>query len=156
MSAIIDFYKGDGTDHAGRTLDDVLKLSDGEVEHGHDFIQWLFPLPEASNHFPDAPLLAQEDIEALSTDERLRWRVMSAATMMASFYDRSPQWITPNNHNFLRITRIIRFLTLIGASAMASSFHAMILDLIKPHEGVVTDQTLWFWKEALRQAPAWL
>ena len=48
MSSIATFLDKSGVDGHGRTHADVLALGDPELEARHDFIQWLFPLPEAS------------------------------------------------------------------------------------------------------------
>src|SRR5262245_5587601 len=64
VSRLLDFYRGEGTDAEGRRLDDILAWRDGRLEAVHDFIQWLFPLPEPSRFNPDAPLLTPHDIAA--------------------------------------------------------------------------------------------
>ena len=47
-SDLVKFYRGSGTDHAGRTLDEILTWDDAALESVHDYIQWLFPNPDAS------------------------------------------------------------------------------------------------------------
>ena len=47
-SALITFYRGSGTDHAGRRIDEILSWDDAALESVHDYIQWLFPLDEPS------------------------------------------------------------------------------------------------------------
>ena len=44
---LIAFYCGEGRDHKGRCLEDIWALSPFWLEHTHDYIQWLFPIPEA-------------------------------------------------------------------------------------------------------------
>ena len=46
---IIGFYKGAATNQVNNTIDEVLAMNDRQLEEGHYYIQWLFPLPEASN-----------------------------------------------------------------------------------------------------------
>jgi hypothetical protein len=57
MSLLVDLYRGRAVDTEGRSLKDVLSWPDDELEVVHDFVQWLFPLPEPSRFNPDAPLL---------------------------------------------------------------------------------------------------
>src|ERR1043165_3546689 len=65
MSAkLIDFYFGNGTDFAGRRIEDVWAMSFEELEYNHDFIQWLFPLRERSGVQPDVPVLDDATIHA--------------------------------------------------------------------------------------------
>lgn len=42
---IVVFFAG-GKDDEGRTLDEMLSWSDLKLERLHDYIQWMFPLPE--------------------------------------------------------------------------------------------------------------
>lgn len=46
-SQIFDFFRLAGHDHRGRSLPAIRRFSLDELERQHDYIQWLFPLPEA-------------------------------------------------------------------------------------------------------------
>ena len=70
MSRVVDFYLGTRPDTEGRFLKDLWSWSDRDLEEVHDFIQWLFPLPEPSQFNPDAPLLTAEDIAAFKRQLR--------------------------------------------------------------------------------------
>jgi Opioid growth factor receptor (OGFr) conserved region len=72
MSKLIDFYTGSGTDHLGRTFEQILELPDEEWNACHDFIQWLFPSPRPSYFFPTAPLLTADDISIFKTSPTLQ------------------------------------------------------------------------------------
>jgi hypothetical protein len=61
MSQLLDFYRGTQLDSSGRMLHEIWDWTDDDLEAIHDFIQWLFPLPEPSQFNPDAPLLTPED-----------------------------------------------------------------------------------------------
>ena len=54
----------------GRYLHDILKWPDKRLESTHDYIQWLFPLPEVSGFNPEAPTLSRPDDD--SSDFRSR------------------------------------------------------------------------------------
>ena len=46
---IVRFYGDEAAkDDEGRSLEDILKFKDNELEYHHDYIQVLFPLPEPS------------------------------------------------------------------------------------------------------------
>ena len=64
----LDFYRGNGPDSEGRTLAEILAWSDDELEAVHDYIQWLFPLPEPSMFNADAPVLTPAEIAAARAD----------------------------------------------------------------------------------------
>ena len=61
---IVAFYRGDGRDHRGRSLSDIHAFDFHELEFNHDYIQWLFPLPEPSGANARRRLLSKEDIAA--------------------------------------------------------------------------------------------
>ena len=60
MSRLTEFYKGTGTDSEGRTIAMIWAYSHNQWEATHDFIQWLFPLPEPSRFNPSAPVLSEK------------------------------------------------------------------------------------------------
>src|SRR5215472_17590331 len=131
MSALVDFYRGQGSDAEGRALAEIWSWDDNELELVHDFIQWLFPLPEPSQFNAAAPLLTDGDIAAFRTDSALQSNLLKsfqrllrflglaqdeagAIVLGPNFYSRSPDvWEAPN-HNWLRITRVLRSLQLLG------------------------------------------
>ncbi len=160
MSAILRFYRG-GQDARARTLEEILDWNDARLESVHDYIQWLFPLPEPSAFNPDAPLLAQEDIAAFRADERLRDRLRTAWRRMLRFYGLpvpkgklpAAGWLTPGNHNFLRITRILRCLRLLGLETEARDMLDQLEALYAAGAAsVIGARTLEFWREAERSA----
>lgn len=125
MSTLLDFYRGRGTDHRGRTFDDLIALSDDEFERQHDFIQWLFPLPEPSLFNPDAPLLTEEDRLAFfpggADADVLHANVMRAYQRFMDFLEETHQWLRHSDHNHLRITRAIKFLVMTGHESQAKT-----------------------------------
>lgn len=162
-SALLLFYRGQGTDHAGRRFDDILTWDHRRLEMVHDYIQWLFPLPEASRFNPDAPLLTAEHIAAFRGEAGLRDRALRALDLLLNFLGlrreggvisrgenfalRSPNWLEPINHNHLRLTRIILFLRHTGFAAEADALLACLEDISR-HEGrdVIAARTLSFWR----------
>ncbi|MBM4067650.1 MAG: hypothetical protein FJ271_01710 [Planctomycetes bacterium] len=85
MSRLLDFYRGDGTDSVGRSLEQILSWDDDEFESVHDFIQWLFPLPEPSQFNPDAPLLDEGEIAVFRSDPLIRSNLLRSFERMLSF-----------------------------------------------------------------------
>src|SRR5271170_590862 len=85
MSRLVDFYRGLTTDTEGRRLEDILVWPDDDLEEIHDFIQWLFPLPEPSQFNPDAPLLSDKDIAAFKSDPLLQANLMKSFERILAF-----------------------------------------------------------------------
>jgi len=129
MSLLIQFYSGQTPDVEGRYIEDILAFTDEELEYAHDYIQWLFPLPEASRFYARAPILTEADIAAFKSSPDLLARVRDAVARMTTFYRASEEVRTPGDHNHLRITRIIRFLTLVGLNQEARSFFNLALEV---------------------------
>jgi hypothetical protein len=152
MSAILDFYRRTGRG-AGRTFEQIINFDDFLLETVHDWVQWVFPLPERSKAQPrSCPILASEDIEAFKTDQELRAQVGLAVARFTLFLHRTAEWKDKHDHNHLRITRVLRFLTLIG---MQTEARDLCRKLLVAHPGL-PPRTVWYWKEALNEHPAWL
>ena len=143
---LANFLTGDGRDHAGRSFEDVIAFDDAALERRHDFIQWLFPLPEPSLAVPGAPVLTPADIAALKASPKAQARMRQATDRMAAFYAAGLHWRTRHDHNHLRITRIIKSLRLILGDGSADAFKAQVLELA---EGTPIDPVARrYWAEA--------
>lgn len=147
-SPVVAFLEGEGTDAAGRSLFDVLAMNDGALERTHDFIQWLFPLPEPSGAVPDAPVLTAEDIRAVRESELAPIALAAATDRMAAFYRSTHDWLMPNDHNHLRITRIIRSLRLLAGDAAADAFRDFITAHVETTRAPVSARSRGYWMTA--------
>jgi hypothetical protein len=147
-SPILAFLEGEGTDARGRTVFHVLAMNDAALEETHDFIQWLFPLPEPSAAVPDAPVLSPDDIRAIRESELAPQALAAATDRMASFYRSTHGWLMPNDHNHRRITRIIRSLRLLVGDAEADAFRAFIMAGVQVTRAPVSARSLGYWATA--------
>ena len=59
-TSLIAFYDGTGADGRGRTLEQILNWGAARLEQSHDYIQTLFPLPEASGVNDSAPIIKKQ------------------------------------------------------------------------------------------------
>lgn len=162
---LIDFYCGQGMDSAGRKIDAIWQFADHQLEHQHDYIQWLFPLFQPSQTNPQAPRLDRQTAALFSQDENLSNRTLRSLDMMLAFYgferdgedvDRSRDfdsrceyWLRPNDHNHLRLTRIIQFLKQIGQVDIARSLQENLVELGSGPWGRerVSEKTLRIWRD---------
>lgn len=151
MSDIIDFYRDEGQG-ANRTFEQIMVLDDIALEYAHDWVQWAFPLPEPSRAQPSSPVMVEADIEAFKTDELMRANVARMFDRWMLFLENTSEWLRPYDHNHLRTTRTIRFLTLINMPNRARKLYEFCWSR---HERL-PDKTAWFWREALEEHPAWL
>lgn len=155
MSPLLAFYTGVAPDSRGRTLADILAWPDNRLEVIHDYIQWLFPLPEASTFNPAAPLLTDADIAAFHDQPAVHQALATSLARMRLFYGlpgdrvRQANWITPGNHNYLRLTRILRSLHLLGHDDAARALLRELEALFKAGAGAsIGAPTLGYWRRA--------
>jgi len=151
-SRVIAYFDGSGTDHAGRRIQDVLAWEDIKLETVHDYIQWLFPNREPSAFSPEAPLLTDQDVHVFREKAVLRAALGSAVDRMERFYklgDERPWWVTPGNHNFLRLTRILICLNELGLGPRATLLFERLSDIRRRTGSVIPVRTMGFWLEAV-------
>jgi hypothetical protein len=144
---LIRFYTADGEDHAGRTHSDILAFDDRDLETTHDFIQWLFPTSTPSSYNPEAPLLDEETIAVLKDDQAFRTRFFQAAGRMLRFWDiayavdekenilvmpisHKTSWMVYDNHNLLRMTRLMESARLLGFKTLAETLFEALLGIV--------------------------
>jgi hypothetical protein len=169
-SRLLEFYRGTGRDHRGRLLSHIFGFHFDELEFHHDYIQWLFPLPERSGANPSAPVLSDEDIAAFKADESLRMALLQSFRLMLQFYGlefegpndnpsvvkgdyfvaRSNVWVTRGNHNFLRISRILRCLSLLGLQQYAAAFLKCLEEIYAEESQTIGETTMGYWRRAVR------
>ena len=163
------FYRGDGRDHRGRSLSDIHEFDFSELECHHDYIQWLFPLPEPSGANASAPLLSKDDIAAFESDDSLRRALLHSFRLMLQFYgldlvdgsadvevvlgasfnERSGLWLARGNHNVLRVTRMLRSLTLLGCSSYAVAFRECLDRIYAENPETIGSTTIGYWRRAV-------
>lgn len=147
---LYSFYNNDGLDNHGRTIHDMIAMTDEQLEKSHNAIQWIFPLNEPSLHNRTAPLLDDETIEALKNSTTFDVTFQYVSIRFLSFLRNTyPRWIHPHNHNYLRITRVIRSCYLLGQSHWAHLFYKMAIQWANEYPEEIGLTTLRYWKEAM-------
>jgi hypothetical protein len=152
MSPLERFYRGRGLDGQGRSFEVSLAMSDEDWEAGHNHIQWMFGLPEPSRMQPDSPVMTAKDIEVFRTDTEIGLNIQRAFDRWMSFLGKTSRWKRTQDHNHLRITRVLRFLTLMGLNAEADQ----LLTFATENHPSLPERTARFWREACNEHPAWL
>jgi Opioid growth factor receptor (OGFr) conserved region len=168
-SQLVEFYRGHGLDHRGRTLSGILAFAFDELECHHDYIQWLFPLPEPSGANPSAPLLTKNDVAVFGSDQSLRMALLRSFGLMLAFYglelvdsgdrvevrrsddfdERSRVWLTSGNHNFLRISRMLRSLSLLGLAGHPHAFLKCLEGIYAERSRTIGTTTMGYWRRAV-------
>ena len=139
MSRLTDFYRGEATDAEGRTIDEIWAWDDEQLEEVHDYIQWLFPTSTRSAYHPNAPVLTEEEIGVFRASSELRGRLRqsfirflsfvglaildhSRVVEGANFDERCGEIWTYENHNWLRVSRVLASLCILGLEEEAIGF----------------------------------
>uniref|UniRef100_A0A8C8RY11 Opioid growth factor receptor like 1 n=1 Tax=Pelusios castaneus TaxID=367368 RepID=A0A8C8RY11_9SAUR len=137
----------------GVYIEEILNKWKGDyekLEHNHTYIQWLFPLREQGLNFYAKELTTYEIEEFKKTKEAIR-RFLLAYKMMLEFFGiklidktgnvaRAANWqerfqhLNESQHNYLRITRILKSLGELGYENFKSPLVKFIL-----HEALVED-----------------
>jgi len=162
MSPIIEFYAGRGVDARGRTLAEIQGFDNARMESTHDFIQWAFPLRQASHFNPDAPVLGDDDVHAFRDRPELRANLRRSFAVFLGFlgleivegvvreahgaHRRAAVFARPN-HNWLRITRVLLCLQTLGLKPEARAFY-LYLEGVNARGGGVTRDTFEYWRSA--------
>lgn len=166
MNKLLAFYYGGFPDDRGRLLAEITRQDDLWLEVTHDYIQWLFPLREISKVTPSSPLIDNQVFAAFHDDALLRRHLLASFIRMLAFYglalrngvvvkgsnwqERKSNWFTEDTHNNLRITRILKSLSILGLRAEAESFVSALnaLRQSEPDCGI-GDEAYRFWNSAL-------
>jgi hypothetical protein len=160
---LLAFYgEDDGPAANGYTREQILGWSDADWESEHDFIQWLFPTDVPSMFNPDAPVLDPATVAAFRADplrcDRLRqsfdrWLAfcgVGRSDAGLEFARPRPDVWNRQNHNWLRVTRVLRSLTVLGLTDEAVEFY-LLLESVRPR----VDADTWsHWRAAVE--PIWM
>ncbi len=170
-SLLIPFYLGVQTDPEGRKIQEIWAWDFEELECAHDYIQWLFPIAEKSTFNPDAPVVDDQIIQTFHKDPRLSKNLQQSLTVMLRFYGlhryetnpgkivigkskdyatRKQEWLHRFDHNFLRITRILKCLMILGLKAEAQGFYDCLQQLYQEDGDQIGGETFQYWTNALK------
>lgn len=172
----IKFLTGTGTDSKGRTIQDYLQFSPERWEECHDHIQWAFPTDIPSAFNPNAPIINQErmiELVYFSGDYSKPNSIHSNIKALLTAYLNSVgfNWdendykvvnfpvdisknniFTPNNHNFRRLTRIIRCLSMFRLTDDLINLKQYLFDegmkAAAKHSCPIHPLTIWHWYHA--------
>tara|TARA_R110001583_G_scaffold67017_3_gene191981 strand:- start:5767 stop:6279 length:513 start_codon:yes stop_codon:yes gene_type:complete len=160
---LILFTLGQGTDHAGRFFHDILALDNFWLEHTHDYIQWLFPIPEAGRFNGFAPVLDTSTQACFGKNPKLREQQSLSLNRMLDFFglvqngmviEPAPNlnsqdhlWLKTGGHNHLRITRMIRSLHYCHQPKLAEQLQTAVMTY-GPTRGYVGEVSCEYWRKA--------
>lgn len=141
---LVDYWKGTRKLGGGGaetfSVTEALAQNHTHLEANHSFIQLLFPLPDKSGVWAQAPILTDQVIKDLKALPDFHENFDRAFLMMMDFYGleykstvpevrkaanfeaRLTNWMTLSNHNRLRVDRIILSTALLGRKTESVAF----------------------------------
>ena len=165
---LVQFYREEIPADGIHWIDDIFKWSHSRLEGEHNYVQWLFPTKEPSM-LHECPVLDDQQIEIFKSDPKLKSRVANAFDLILDFYGfelssggighpesgiveeiesangKDPQaWIRYFNHNFLRITRILRSMRYLGRDDLSKA----LFNKLKEYREFCTDNSFNYWQDA--------
>jgi Opioid growth factor receptor (OGFr) conserved region len=171
ISSLVPFYLGERGDSKGRKIEEIWTWDFEKLECVHDYIQWLFPLSEKSAFNSNAPIVDEETIAAFKKDARLRQNLLRSLTIMLRFYGlqrhenkegkitiepsedypiRKNEWVCLFDHNYLRITRILKCLVAFDLEKEALAFYECLQKIYDEDRDRIGRETFQYWTKAVK------
>lgn len=148
------FYQNDPSlkTELGFTISDIIYGEYGDckfLEGCHNYIQWAFPSNEMSRYNSNAPLITTETVEQFENNPYLVNRLNSMIDIFYMFLCKTQlDWITPRNHNFLRITRMLKCVNILLGRDAAEKLYGEIISLTWDVDNAIIGDAENYWKEA--------
>ena len=168
---LVPFYLGEQQDSQGRTIQEMWTWNFEKLECVHNYIQWLFPLSERSAFNRDAPIVDEKVIQAFQSNPHLRQNLLRSFTVMLKFYglqrqecndgkivvsqsedypNRKREWVCILDHNYLRITRILKCLMTFGLENEAQAFYECLRQIYQDNSKQIGSETFQYWTIAVK------
>jgi hypothetical protein len=150
-------------------LSQIHAFSDDKLEQLHDWVQWLFPLPEASPFNGSAPVIDAASAAAFRSSPALRGQLKLSFLRVLRFYGfcedgsggvgvdediwnrAKGNWWCWMDHNHLRITRIIRSLRILGLEPEAETFFEALKAAKRRFAQGPGERSFMFWTRAAKR-----
>ena len=139
------FLNGTGKDNYDRTYHQLLLQTDEELECNHNYIQYLFPIQKRSIYALFAKTVTKSEISQWHL-EKIRENIHDAYERMMQFYETNNHWITPCNHNYKRLSRILESLRLFGLNEEADELFSYLSELYSIYPAIIGEGTYSYWK----------
>jgi hypothetical protein len=163
---ISQFYSGARVHPAGYTIQEVWEWDNSRLEKSQGYLPWLFPVHDRWQKSSNAPLLIHSYLVGFETNADLRAKYISSLRTMLRFYGlriqsssgttliepaedfdrRVAHWVTAGNHNYHRISRILRSLCLLGRKDCAEEFLNALRIISGEHPKAIGYPVLKHWR----------
>lgn len=165
----VAFTNGEGMDANGRNFEHYWYFDAYEWEECHDHVQWAFPSDIPSDFNSNAPVVnMQEYISGLTNDGRVNLGELINHYLISiglapnytsnnvrfhtiKAFERLHFLLTPNNHNYRRLTRLLNLLFYFDSEWGDKLLDKLVwlaafANAVRP--GCVSDETVLYWRIA--------
>lgn len=149
------FLENRETDDRGRMFDSVMCWSNFRLEITHDYIQAVFPTDESSK-YTRLNEAAPKDISSLRQSEKAKDNIRKAYLKMLCLWKLDGEkyknikihryWNHANNHNHLRMTRVLKCFRLLQMNDELKDFSSRLTYLLERNGLKISKETERFWK----------
>lgn len=176
---LLGFIRGVGTDDEDRTLEQVLGFDDQLWNCCHNHIQWVFPTDKSSHFNSFAPTLDEPALLLFRSESVIQQNLRRCLKRFLSFMGLTLEdgntgaegqirickaanfdsrvlmcWKGPNNHNWMRLSRVLQCLDLVGMEKEKFALYTCLLELVRDHPGMVEESTVEIWAERAKVDPS--
>lgn len=167
------FVEGRGMDAAGRTIEDYFKFDADKWEECHNHVQWAFPSHIMSRFNLEAPVVDMDDFASRLSAQghvnikqlmgnylnSLGWFEDKGGWHADLKHERAERWLSPYNHNYQRISRLLNLLSWIDANLAIELLNEFLTvaqeaskwvmeDHFKRPMAVINTETVVYWSKA--------
>lgn len=138
---------------SGRLYSQILKSTTEQLENDHQFIQWLFPLQEASAYVSQSPIINLKQLQsAIQNDPTICQKMLASTIMMFKHWgltihnsckESNPVVINLQNlkrlngHDGLRFSRVLQSLVYHGFHDLATKTYHVVMNYANGHIAIL-------------------
>lgn len=113
MTSVEDFFNGIPNEN-NLTIDEIINFDNHWWDNEHNFIQWMFPLHESSMFNQSVPLIVNDHWTYYLSPHPRGDRMYQNLNRFMEFIYSDISFLYVRNHNWLRITRVLRSIRFFG------------------------------------------
>lgn len=156
---LYEFLLGNIQNDSKKSIYDLWYADTYFLEHNHKYMDWMFPLDVKSNS-STTPIILNKDM--FMGNKEIRKNILISFSVFlkflglkyedgkvirgSNFASRSILWLNWDNHNYKRISRILRCLMLMGCEKEALAFYECLSELYESGYNI-NRESLLHWRD---------
>ena len=146
------------------SIDDILRFTEKKVEKCHCFIQWIFPMMEPSQHNSSAPQISGGFKELFLENTKAQESFCKSCRKYLNFIgfecvlgeisilttENAKMFYDRQNHNRLRITRVLNSLNQIGKTECSKNIFSKLKRIYSENPCRIPKDSFEYWAKTQR------